>query len=421
MLVVTLAFWLYLLVVMNMTNDFSAYNLILWKSDGNIIHYPDWFLNFNHLEEPFDYVLFLKLDTQPEIPEMVRSLDAVFLTDPNAFVLITPWKASPLLKESADEFIYSFSCNFNLFKEMLFTYGKSEFYSATFLFDILDYILLGKSGFNKIFARQLPFQNNPVLTVNPCAVIIPHKGNNNHLKALMFFLKQLNNLNVYVGIDQSVTNEMLELRKENSRAFFFAFEPYPVGPYIIRNKLIEESKDKLICFQDSDDIPCADRFTKLSDFVTANNCQFCGSYEIRMDFETKTLRAIRFPTDVMDALAKSAGHSLLYPTSMITRDAFYRNGKLSEERIFGNDTKFLYHSFFLLNRIQNIPEFLYIRRIRSGSLTSSAETGLASRIRSDLLITWVREFDRVKNGMVKLQNTSLVYIAPSITPYTRKF
>lgn len=399
---------------MEQPDDYSEYNLVLWKPNGSIFHYPKAFLDFDFLEEEFEYIMFLKFESLPEfpkldIPELVRALDSIFVDDQNTFVLITPRKPPPLYKESLDESICSFSCSFSRFKGMMKAIGQIKFYSAHFLFILLDHVFQGKSGYNKIIIKQIPIQVNKILNINHCAVIIPHRGDNGYLGNLLYFLKQLNQLNIYVGLDQEVTKEIEELKQKYSDTLFYTFSPNPVGPYVIRNRLIDKSIDQLICFQDSDDIPCADRFERLSDYMIKTDCQLCGSHEVKMDYYTETIQAVRYPADVMVALEKGAGHSLLHPSSIMTRNAFYLGGKLSEEHCFGNDTKFLYHNYFVLDNIRNIDEFLYIRRKHADSLTTSAETCIGSTARNHLLSIWVREFDRVKCGMLELENSGLVY------------
>ena len=404
---------------MTQPNDYTQYNIILWNGDKFIYHYTTWFLNFDNLEQDFSSILFLRFDPATEspilnIPDLVNPIIPLINADPSIFLLLTLSKEPPVYRERQDEYIYSFCCNFQLFKELISSFGHTEFQQKHFLFELLDHIFQGKSGFRKILARQLPIVHKELTDTIPCSVIIPHKGNNDYLANLLLFLDQLDELHISVGLDQEIGTEIEELKTTYSDTSFYSFDPHPVGPYVIRNKLIENSTDQLIYFQDSDDIPCADRFQQLSAYMLEQGCQLCGSHEIKLDYYTRTVQAIRYPRNVSGALAKSGGHSLLHPSSAITRNAFYLGGKLSEERIFGNDTKFLYHSYFVFDSIQNIDEFLYIRRRHPNSLTTSPETSIGSPARSKLLLTWLKEFDRVKNGILRLENTTLNYSPSNI-------
>jgi len=104
------------------------------------------------------------------------------------------------------------------------------------------------------------------------------------------------------------------------------------------------------------------------------------------------------------ALKNGPAHALLHPSSAISRDIFYACQKLSEDRIFANDTKFLYYCYFKLDTIENIDEFLYFRRTRPGSLTTSASTGIGSAVRTELINRWLTDFTLVKRGLLKLED-----------------
>jgi len=373
-----------------------------------------YFLSFEFLEEDFDYILFLKFDFahafEPvNIKDLTTALALIYQEDPDIFVILTHWKEQPMDRESPDEFIYSFSCSFNPFKEAIHSYSNGAIDSQYLLFELLDHILKGNSAIKKILVRQIPMVHPAVANLNTYDVIIPHRGSDAYLGSLLFFMSQLERTHLFVGLDQEVTEEIMKFKNDYPKASFFSFQPHPVGPYVVRNRLIEESNHQFLFFQDSDDIPCADRFASLTDYMIRNECQLCGSNEIKLDYFEKTVRAIRYPKNVNASLLEGPVHSLLHPTSAITREAFYACGKLSEERIFGNDTKFLYRSFFTLNTIQNINEFLYIRRIHPGSLSTSPATKIGSPVRHNLLYRWGTDFELVKSGQLKLEDSSLVY------------
>jgi hypothetical protein len=139
------------------------------------------------------------------------------------------------------------------------------------------------------------------------------------------------------------------------------------------------------------------------------NSDFCGSHELRIDCNNKTIQAVRFPTNVSMSLNAGPYHSLLHPASAIYRAAFYKCGTLSEERIFANDTKFLLNSFFHLDHITNIDDFLYIRRKHPDSLTNEESTRIGSPERLQLLRTWTTHFELIKMRFLNLGSSSLVF------------
>jgi len=400
---------------MNFSPDYySYYNIILWKREAIFIHYRMYFLSFEFMDEDFDYIMILKFEfshafSDLNIKQLTYSLQNIFNAQMNTFVILTNRKDPPIYTESADEYVNSFSCSFRHFKELISNFKRSEFHGKELLFTVLDQIFNGKSAFKKILIRQIPLQIEHVSANSNCDVIIPHRGENAFLSSLLFFLHQLPNLHIYNGIDQDLTDDILKLRKKYPATEFYNFVPNPVGPYVVRNYLIDASNNNLIFFQDSDDIPCADRFDKIGDYMANTGCQLCGSHELRIDYFDQTVRAHRFPTNVGSALKAGPWHSLLHPSSAITRDAFYLCDKLSEERTFGNDTKFLLHSFFFLSSIYNINEFLYIRRRHPNSLITSPDTMIGSPIRKKLLHTWNHDFELIKYGELSLENSSLRY------------
>jgi len=406
--------------------NYRYYSIILWNKDGLVRKYAMDFLSFEFMEENFDYIIVLKFDFSPPInqhntKQIIHSFQNIFKNDQNTFVILTNRKAPPIFTVSDDEFVNSFSCSFQHLKELIRKYTGNDFKNKDLLFTVLDQILNGNSRFKKILIKQIPMQIEQASSMSNCDLIIPHRGENHFLENILFFLNQLDHLHIYTGIDQDLTTDTLKLREKYSSIKFYNFSPDPVGPYVVRNYLIDESKNDLIFFQDSDDIPCADRFEKISAHMKNTGCQLCGSHELRIDYFNKTVRAHRFPINVRGALRATLCHPLLHPTSAITRNAFYSCGKLSEERAFGNDTKFLLHSYFCLSSICNIDEFLYIRRRRPNSLTTSPDTMIGSPIREKLLHTWNHDFQLLKYGGLSLENSSLTYERSRLKFHVRKF
>ncbi|MBB6270898.1 hypothetical protein HDF26_001325 [Pedobacter cryoconitis] len=399
---------------MRLIDDYSHYHFILWKKDGMITRYDMMFLSFEFLEQDFDYILCLKFDPpldifKPDMNELTKSLEAIFHNDQNTFIVLTQRKEAPLYQVRNDEYIYSFSCNFHHFKKMMKMQNQIELLSKNLLFELLNYIGNGNSCLNRIIVRQIPFGIEEVASIGCCDVIIPHRGNIAYLRNLMLFLNKLKNINVFVGIDQPAIGQNFGFKHSYSNASFYFFQPNPIGPYVIRNWLVNEGKSNLVFFQDSDDIPCADRFDRLSAFMTKNSIPLCGSHEIKMDYFTKTVQAIRYPKNVITALKNGPAHALLHPSSAIERSAFYYCNRLSEDRIFANDTKFLYYCYFKLSKIENIDEFLYIRRSHPDSLTTSPLTCVGSPVRTYLINRWVVDFTLVKLGLLKLEHSCLNY------------
>ena len=58
-------------------------------------------------------------------------------------------------------------------------------------------------------------------------------------------------------------------------------------------------------------------------------------------------------------------------------------------------------------RMRNVDDFLYIRRRHSGALTVAKETALGTPLRHFLGTTWGADFEAVKSGKARLEETSL--------------
>jgi len=392
--------------------NYNYYNVVLWRKNSEHRCYPNDILNFEPDGEDYDYLLFLKFDQQqsysiPNIDTLIASLELVYEADETNFVVLTPKKKAPLYTAREDEFVYSFSCQFQYFKKLVSSFGKTRVFSGNLLFEVLEQISKDNSRSKRILIRQIPFEVSRNVSVTNYSIVIPHRGDNQYLRNVLSFLTQAEEAKVYVGIDQGLTDELVKLTKDYAHVSFYSFMPNPVGPYVVRNRLIDLSDGELIFFQDSDDIPCSDRFERISDYIKESDCQLCGSHELSVDYYERTVRAIRFPIDVTAALNDGPWHALLHPASAITRRAFYDCGKLSEERTFGNDTKFLLNSFFILKSVKNIDEFLYIRKRHPGALTTSPDTSIGSEIRRNLAYSWNNDFECIRNGILKLENSSL--------------
>lgn len=399
---------------MRLVDDYTHYHFILWKKNGMITRYDMMFLSFEFLDQNYDYILCLKfappLDVfNPDMNKLIRSLENIFYNDQNTFIILTQKKKAPLYQVSNDEIIYSFSCNFQHFRKMIKQHLVNPL-SKNLLFEILDYMGNENSGLNRIIVRQIPFgMEEKISNKFTCDVIIPHKGDFAYLQNLMHFLKNIKNINVFAGIDQPITGHNLKFSDTNPKAVFYSFKPNPLGPYVIRNWLVNQGKSAIIAFQDSDDIPCADRFQRLSEHMTNNKTPLCGSHEIKMDYFNRTIQAVRYPKNVNLALDKGPVHALLHPSSAILRETFYLCNRLSEDKLFANDSKFLYYCYFKISNIQNIDEFLYIRRSHPGSLTISPDTCIGSPLRTYLRNKWVVDFTLVKLGLLKLEESCLNY------------
>jgi len=400
--------------------NYSYYNVIAWNKDGVYEQFPENILECDVIDIEYEYLLFLKFDNRteysiPDLDDLIDSLDILYSKIDSPFIILTPRKSAPILTASEDEFIYSFSCRVDLYNSLLKSVpAKNELLSTQLLFELFDQLITKDLDREDILVRQIPIIDDYVGSNTSGDVIIPHRGDDEFLHKALISLTHIDGLSIHVGIDQDITEPLQLMMYEFPHVNFYSFTPNPVGPYVIRNRLIQSSSNELQFFHDSDDISCRDRFEKISKHMISNDSEYCGSHELRVDYYNRRLQGVRFPKDASQALASAPWFPLLHPTSAITRDAFYRCGTLSEERIFGNDTKFLLNSFFYILNIHNVDEFLYIRRIHPGSLTTSEETKLGSPIRRELTYRWNYDFQLIKMGLLNLNESSLTFCQTSL-------
>jgi len=395
--------------------NYSYYNVIAWNKDGGYERIAEILSDCDVIDVEYEYLLFLKFDNHteysiPNLHDLIDSLDKIYSKIGSPFIILTPRITAPVLTASEDEFVYSFSCRIDLFNKLFKSIlPKNSVSSTELLFELFDQLITNFLDHEDILVRQIPIIDDYVGSPTCGDVIIPHRGDNDFLHKALRLLTHIEGLCIFVGIDQEIKEQLKVIMDEFPHVNFYSFTPNPVGPYVVRNRLIESSTNNLQFFHDSDDISCKDRFEKIADYMNSNDCEYCGSHELRVNYYNRTLQSIRFPKDASQALGSAPWFPLLHPTSAITRDAFYKCGTLSEERIFGNDTKFLLNSFFYIPNINNVDEFLYIRRIHPGSLTTSEETKLGSPIRRQLAFWWNYDFQLIKMGLLELDKSSLTF------------
>ena len=159
--------------------------------------------------------------------------------------------------------------------------------------------------------------------------------------------------------------------------------PINVGPYRLVQQVIEDTNYDAYLFQDADDWSSCERLEKLLHAAVFSGAELIGTQEFRVYEEDSKLAPVCYPLDVNQALAEKPGHPLLHPSSLVTRDLVMRLDGFATGLKFGGDTEFLLRAAFVA-RIINVPDYCYFRRKRSGSLTTSPDTGLDSPARVEL-------------------------------------
>jgi hypothetical protein len=131
-----------------------------------------------------------------------------------------------------------------------------------------------------------------------------------------------------------------------------------------------------------------------------------GSHELCLDEMRGVVHPVRYPLDASDALRRCPNHALLHGTLMARRSAFFESGGLSTHLPIASDTQFLLRAWFTM-KMRNVDEFLYIRRRHPTSLTNAPETIYDNPLRRSLNAQWTADFEAIKRGELKLEQSSL--------------
>jgi hypothetical protein len=332
--------------------------------------------------------------------------------------ILVPWQQPPTRSIRADGNAESFCCSAGVFSDLLKTEPPGDSKSACFR--LLHAILNGRLQVKRLLVRQLPsshFPNSALALNQSAAAIMAHRGPKRFLKAALSSIMgadQSSPVTVRVGLDLEDLSDYGDLIENFPEVEFYRVDGAPVGPYVIRQNLIDRSNESLIVFHDSDDISCADRIAIQAAEVGSGQVEVVGSHELRLDELAGTVEVYRFPLDASAALAlpgsternDRANEPLLHPTLTMLRTGFVKAGGFSTNRKIANDTQFMLRAYFSL-RMRNVDGFLYIRRRHPAALTVTKETALGTPLRHYLGTTWGTDFEAVKCGKAKLEDTSL--------------
>jgi hypothetical protein len=315
----------------------------------------------------------------------------------------------------------SFCCSREVFTDLLKTVPEEP--GERLCFSLLDAVLNGRVAVQKLLVRQLPFQDSwesSVALTQNAALIMAHRGPKQYVTAALRFAASAAGdlpVRIRVGLDVEDVTPFRDLVEIFPAVEFYAVEGAPVGPYVIRQDLIDRSNEHLIVFHDSDDVSCHDRIARQAAEIADKGVEVVGSHELRVDELAGTVEIYRFPLDASAALAMPgsteqndrANEPLLHPTATMVRSGFVRAGGYSTNRKIANDTQFMLRAYFSL-RMRNVDSFLYIRRRHAAALTVTKQTALGTPLRHFLGSTWGADFEAVKSGRARLEETSLMPI-----------
>jgi hypothetical protein len=378
-----------------------------------------------------DAIVVLSPDVTELFPGSAANLFHVAPWHDSWVTVLLPWQEPPTRSVRADGIAESFCCSSGVFADLLKTARAEGIESLCFR--LLDAILNGNVAVQTLLVRQLPLDPSwasPAELGHNAALIMAHRGPKRFLTAALRSIRSAacsSQVTVRVGLDLDDVSDYQDVAQAFPDVEFYRVDGAPVGPYVIRQSLIDRSREPLIVFHDSDDISCHDRFAIQATEVSARQVEMVGSHELRVDELAHSVEIYRFPLDASAALAlpgsternDRANEPLLHPTVTMVRSGFVQAGGYSTNRKIANDTQFMLRAYFRL-RMRNVDSFLYIRRRHPAALTVAKETALGTPLRYFLGTTWGADFDAVKSGKAKLEETSLwPRMSPVSHPLTR--
>jgi GT2 family glycosyltransferase len=164
-------------------------------------------------------------------------------------------------------------------------------------------------------------------------------------------------------------------------------------PFRLIQEVIDHTGYDAYLFEDSDDWSSPNRLEVLLDLAARTGKELIGSQGHRLIVDEGEVVLYEYPLDPDQAIATNpTSKPVHHPTSLVTRDLIQRTGGFCTGLPFSGDTEFLRRAA-TIGPIANTPEFIYVYRTRSDSLTGSEETGVHTAIRRDL---WAIQHPRAK-------------------------
>jgi hypothetical protein len=272
----------------------------------------------------------------------------------------------------------------------------------------LDILLFAVQVGRPMGSYQSKSNGKPESKLATVAWVIPHLGEPNLLRTCLAGIdfQTIKSYEVNVTLDEPASEAISLIAKDFPWATIQELSETGIGPYPGRQFAIENTKQPLILFQDSDDVPASNRVACELKHLLDTKADGTGCHELRIDYIERKVFAIRFPLDVSNAFNLNCGHPLFFPTMLIKRSSFFRAGGLSTNIHFGLDTQFILRANFVCKFV-NVDEFLYFRRKRQNSLTTAPATALGTPVRKGLAQMWKLDFAAIKNNRLSVQNSSL--------------
>ena len=247
-------------------------------------------------------------------------------------------------------------------------------------------------------------------------IILAHRGGDQYLHtAVASILQPGHDGRTILCFDQRPDPAQLHALAQFETLELYEVSPSPAGPYVPRQHFSLTSHARYVAFQDTDDFSLPARIPALLAFAEAHDADIVGCHELRCDELTRTVESIRLPLDANAGLRDGPIAVQLFATTVIRTDCLRRLGGFSTIRTFGADRQFQLRAHWSA-RMLNVDAFLYVRRLREGSLTTAVSTGMDSQVRIRANAAWVEAFNARKEGRIALDRSAL-RVEPSPTHF----
>ena len=216
--------------------------------------------------------------------------------------------------------------------------------------------------------QPLPLSTRSGVPLDGISIIIPAHKASDYIEACLDSMRCLTiPTEIFVGVDNcdSTLIKLTQIQEKYPNLKIFRTNK-SVGPYIIRNSLVEHINYSNILFFDADDIMKDSLFTMLS---TYNN----GSSQIRFKYTN-------FKNNADPSRSININPKVAHGVFFIPAATFKKVGGF-QPWICGADTEFIKRS--LANNLHTIEinHCLFYRRIHAESLTNTSRTGYGSDLR----------------------------------------
>lgn len=196
------------------------------------------------------------------------------------------------------------------------------------------------------------------------SIIIPAHQTRQYIDECIFSIKGDVEFEILVGVDNCLETYNQIKDNKNIRTFFFNRN---VGPFVIKNTLVDEAKYDYILFFDSDDVMAKDALDGLVNYINSG-----------VDYIM--LKYVNFKGYIKDSDLRS--HQMNNAVIAIKKSVFNSLNGFQPWRC-GADTEFanrLIYNAFTSKTTQSIA---YYRRLHNNNLTVRKETGHGSTLRKE--------------------------------------